>query len=132
MQRLFRKSSIRILRKKNNYFIYSHCFHIVSLTILSKILIKTFNGKILRYIKIYLNLLPLKVFNSIFIFYINIYLNYRFCQQNSMKMSLSTCSEFGLQVYLLNYMKIAGLYMSASLSIDKWKPGMFLQLIHFL
>lgn len=66
MQRLFRKSSIRILRKKNNYFIYSHCFYIVSLTILSKILIKTFNGKILRYIKIYLNLLPLKVFNSIF------------------------------------------------------------------
>lgn len=131
MHRLFRKSSIRILRKKN-YLIYSHCFYIVSLTILSTIMIKTFNGKWLRYINIYLNLLPLKVFNSIFIFYINIYLNYRFCQQNSMKMSLSTCLEFGLQVYLLNYMKIAVLYMSASLSIDKWNPGMFLQLIHFL
>lgn len=27
------------------------------------------------------------------------FLYYRFCQQNSMNISLSTCSEFGLQVY---------------------------------
>lgn len=51
-------------------------------------------------------------------------LYFRFCHQNSMKMSLSTCSEFGLQVNLLNYMKRAVLYMFASLSIEKCNPGM--------
>lgn len=50
MQRLFRTSSIRILRQ-NYCLTYSHCFYRVSLTILSKILIKNFNCKRLRYKK---------------------------------------------------------------------------------
>lgn len=104
MQRLFRTSSIRIPRQ-NYCLAYSHCFYRVSLTILSKILIKNFNCKRLRYKK-------------------NNHFYYRFCQQNLMKISLSTCSEFGLQVYLLNYMKRAVPYIFDSLSIEKWNSGM--------
>lgn len=74
----------------------------------------------------------IKNFHCKRLIYMNMFSYFRFCQQNLRIISLSTCSEFGLQVYLLNYMNRAFFYLIASLSLEKRNPGMSVCLFDLL